>query len=157
MHKLLSTGRLVALACALGLPSLALGATALFAVNQPWVRPAQQQQATEAYMNLTSTNGATLVGAVSAAASRVVIRGPGKSAGDLARLPLPAQNTVVLAPGQYRLVLSGLTRTLKLGDRVPLTLTIEAADGSRQDIGVNADVRLHSPLYDDTHEHQHAH
>jgi copper(I)-binding protein len=157
MNKRPSTSRRLALICALGLAPLAQHASALLAINQPWVRPAQQQQTTEAYMNITSTDGAALVGAVSAAASRVVIRGPGKSAGDLARLPLPAQNIVVLAPGQYRLVLHRLTRTLKLGDRVPLTLTIEAADGSRQDVGVSADVRLHSPVDDDMHAHQHAH
>ena len=157
MHRRLITSRRVAAACGFSLGLLAQHASALFVVNQPWVRPAQSTQATEAYMNLTSTEGATLVGAVSAAAGGVAIRAPGKTAGDLARLPLPAQSLVALAPGGYHLVLRRLVGTLKVGDRVQLTLTIENADGSRQDIGVNAEVRLRSPLDDEMRAHKHAH
>src|SRR5271168_3334398 len=56
MRHFLSTSRCVALGCALGLGLTAPYASALFIVNQPWIRPAQQAQATEAYMNLTSTD-----------------------------------------------------------------------------------------------------
>jgi periplasmic copper chaperone A len=157
MCNFLSTSGRIALVCGLGLGLLAQHASALFIVNQPWVRPAQRLQVTEAYMNLTSTDAATLVGAVSADAGSVAIRAPGKATGNLARLPLPARSVVALAPGQYRLVLSRLARTLKLGDRVALTLTIEAADGSRQDVGVDAEVRLHSPIDDEMRAHHHAH
>jgi copper(I)-binding protein len=108
-------------------------------------------------MNLTSRDGATLVGAASAVAGSVAIRAPGKAAGNLERLPLPAQSVVALAPGGYRLLLGGLVRTLKVGDRVQLTLTIESADGSRQDVDVNAEVRLHSPIDDEIRAHKHAH
>jgi VCBS repeat-containing protein len=48
-----------------------------------------------------------------------------------------------------------LTRALKLGDRVPLMLTIESGDGSRQEIPIDAEVRRHSPI--DDHLHGHAH
>jgi VCBS repeat-containing protein len=37
-------------------------------------------------------------------------------------------------------------RTLKPGDRFPLTLQIQTADGTRQDIAVDAEVRFESPL-----------
>ncbi|SRR5260370_15873312 len=157
MRRRLITSRRVAAACALSLGLSAQHASALFVVNQPWVRPAQSTQVTEAYMNLTSTEGATLVGAVSAAAGSVAIRAPGKPAGDLARLPLPAQSLVALGPGGYHLVLRRLMGTLKVGDRVQITLTIENADGSRQDIGVNAEVRLRSPIDDEMRAHKHAH
>jgi len=157
MRNLRSHSGRIALISGLLLGLLAQHASALFIVNQPWVRPAQRLQATEAYMNLTSSDGATLVGAVSAAAGSVAIRAPGKTTGNLARLPLPAQRVVALAPGQYHLVLGHLARTLKVGDRVPLTLTIEAADGARQDIAVSADVRLHSPIDDEMRAHHHAH
>ena len=131
-------------------------ASALFIVNQPWARPAQPGQATEAYMDLTSTDGATLVGVTSDAAT-VTIQAPGKTSGKNLRVPLPAQTLVALAPGGYRIALTGLMRPLKLGDRVKLTLTIEAGDGSRQDIGVDAEVRLRSPLDDERRAHQHTH
>jgi hypothetical protein len=48
----------------------------LFIVNQPWLRPAKSGQSTEMYMNLTSTDGATLVAVRSDEAAAIVIRGP---------------------------------------------------------------------------------
>jgi copper(I)-binding protein len=147
------------LAPALGF-ALALAAqqaNALFIVNLPWARPAQRGQTTEAYMDLTSTDGATLVGVTSDAAAAVAIRAPGKISTKVIGVPLPAKTVVALVPGGYRLALNGLMRPLKLGDRVKLTLTVEAADGSRQDIGVDAEVRLRSALDDERRAHQHTH
>ena len=54
-------------------------ASALFIVNQPWVRPAQVGQSTEAYMNLTSTDGAKLVGVATRCRPTATIRAPGKA------------------------------------------------------------------------------
>jgi copper(I)-binding protein len=157
MRRFASTRRRVVLACGLGLGVMAQHASALFVVNQPWIRPAQQTQATEAYMNLTSTDGASLVGVESASAASAAILAPGQTKGTVDRLPLPAQKVVALAPEGYRIVLRRLGHTLKVGARVPLTLTIEAPNGSRQTIGVDAEVRLHSPIDDEMHAHKHAH
>ena len=157
MRSFLPAGRRIAITCGLGLALVASQASAMFVVNQPWVRAAQRMQATEAYMDLTSTDGATLVGVVSDAAAAVAIRAPGKAASRVDRLPLPVQTVVALAPGGYRIVLSRLVRTLKLGDRVRLTLTIEAANGSRQDVGVDAEVRLRSPTDDEMRAHKLSH
>lgn len=157
MRPNLVSGRSIALVCGLALALAAQQASAVFIVNQPWVRPAQRTQTTEAYMNLTSTDGAVLVGAVSAAAAGATIRAPGKVTGQVARLPLPARKLVALSPGGYRIVLRQLAQTLKPGDRVQLTLTIERADGAHQDIAVDADVRLHSPIDDELRAHTHAH
>jgi len=157
MNRLICESRRAALACGLTLGLITQQASALFVVNQPWVRPAQQARSTEVYMNLTSSDGASLVGAASTAAAAVAILVPGKTANKIARLSLPAQRVVVLAPGGYRIALHRLARTLKVGDRVQLMLTIEAADGARQEIGVNAEVRLHSPIDDEMHAHTHAH
>jgi copper(I)-binding protein len=157
MNRLISDSRRVALACGLSLALMAQQASALFVVNQPWVRPAQQARATEAYMNLTSTDGASLVGAASTAAAAVAILAPGKTANKVDRVLLPAERVVALAPAGYRIALRRLARTLKVGDRVQLSLTIEAADGTRQEVGVNAEVRLHSPIDDEMHAHTHGH
>jgi periplasmic copper chaperone A len=151
------TRRHVALACGLGLVLLAQTASALFVVNQPWIPPAQKGQTTEAYMNLTSTDGAALVGVASAAAASATILAPGKKANVVDRVSLPARKLVALAPHGYRIVLRRLVHSLKVHDRVQLTLIIEAADGTRQEIGVNAEVRLHSIIEDEMHEHEHAH
>lgn len=156
MRGIRSGTRRIAGICGFSLALVAQQAGAVFVVNQPWVRPAQRTHATEAYMNMTSTDAATLVGVASDAAD-ATIQAPGKAAKRVNRLALPAQTVVALAPGEYRVVLSRLARTLKLGDRVQLRLIIEAADGSRQDVGVDAEVRLHSPLDDELHAHHHGH
>ena len=130
----------------------AADARAIFIVNQPWIRPAAQGRSTEAYMDLTSTEGAVLVGARSEIAA-VSIIAPGKAARSVRNLPLPAQTMVSLAPGAYRLLLSKLARSVKRGDRVLMMLTIEAADGSRQDIPVDAEARTHSPVDDERRAH----
>jgi copper(I)-binding protein len=153
----LLAGRRIGLSGGLALAVWAVDAQAIFIVNQPWVRPAAQGRSTEAYMDLTSTEGAALVGARSDLAAAVAIRAPGKGAGDVGRLRLPANAMIRLAPGGYRMVLSKLARPIKLGERVMLTLTIEAADGARQDIPVNAEVRLRSPLADERRAHGGAH
>jgi copper(I)-binding protein len=132
-------------------------AGALFIVNQPWVRPAKTAQTTEAYMNLTSTEGARLVAVRTDAAKEAAIRAPGKATVSAPSVRLPAGTLVALAPGHYRLVLKQLIKTLELGDRVPMTLRIDLDDGSHQDIVVNAEVRLRSPIDDERRAHSHAH
>lgn len=157
MASLLARYRVAAAAFVLGLATAAAQADGLFVVNQPWVRPAQAGQTTEAYMDLTSTAGAKLVSVASAAAPAVAIRAPDKRRGAAPTVTLPAGTLVALAPGEYRIALQRVARTLKPGDRVPLTLTIEAADGSRQEIPVDAEVRLHSPIDDELRAHKHKH
>jgi copper(I)-binding protein len=137
--------------------ALALGAgdaSALFIVNQPWVVPAAKGRSTAVYMDLTSTEGAALVGASSDASASVSIRGP-RGASSNARLALPAREMVRLAPNGYRLMLDRTTRPIKRGERVRLTLTIEGADGSRQEIGVDAEARFDSPLDAERRAHSH--
>ena len=146
---------LFTLAFALALP--ATGAQALTVVNQPWVRPAAAGRSTEAYMNLTSTEGATLVAARSDLAAATTLHRPGSDARAAVELALPAGAIVELAPGKYRLSLRRLNKTIKLGDIVPLTLTIRSADGALQDIAVGAVARLRSPVDDERRAHRHQH
>ena len=158
MDRYLVSVRAWALACGMGLCVLAADACALFIVNQPWLRPAKSGQSTEMYMNLTSTDGATLVAARTEEAAAIVIRGPGKGLRTLDALPLPAKTLVALAPGKTRLVVIKLARTVKLGDRIAVTLTIEGSDGARQDIPLLAEARLRSPVDDELlSHHKHAH
>jgi copper(I)-binding protein len=133
---------------------LAADANAIFIVNQPWITPAAKGRSTAAYMDLTSTEGATLVAARSDAAGNVRIAAATKASSG-SSLPLPPGKMIKLEKGGYRLVLDRLTRTIALGDRVILTLTIEARDGSRQEIVVNAEARRNSPLDDERRAHHH--
>jgi copper(I)-binding protein len=141
------------LAGAVGFALLASEASALFIVNQPWVRPARKAQTTPAYMNLTSTDGATLLGARSEDARRVSLRAA--PAAVAAGLALPAGSEVSLAPGQDHLTLTGLSRALKIGDRINITLTVRDDDGTVHEITVNAEVRLRSPVDDERRAHHH--
>ena len=145
--------RLPALAGAVAFALLASDASAMFIVNQPWVRPAGKAQTTQAYMNLTSTGGATLLAARSEDAQRVSLRSANSTAP--AGLVLPARSEIALAPGHDHLTLSGLTRALKIGDRINITLTLRDDDGTVQEITVSAEVRFRSPIDDERRAHHH--
>jgi len=144
------------LACGALAAMLVTQAHAVFIVNLPWVLPAARGGSTEVYMDLTSTEGATLVAAASDAADSVSILGPGKKAKTAQSLPLPAGTLVELRPAAYRIRLQGIARSLKLGDHMRLTLTIRGVDGSQQEIPVTAEVRHHSAL-EDHRAQQHSH
>jgi len=51
--------------------------------------------------------------------------------------------------------LTGLTRALKPGERVVLTLEVETATGTREGIEVAAEVRSESPLDAERRAHRH--
>ena len=67
------------------------------------------------------------------------------------RVELPAQQPVALAAGGTRIVLTRVARPLARGDRVPLTLVLRYADGTTQDVEVDAEVRRRSPSEDHGH------
>lgn len=125
----------------------ALPALAQVTVGEPWVRATvAQQKATGAFMTLTSTQGASLVGASSPAAGVVEVHEM-KMVDDVMRmrqiaaLELPAGKPVALSPGGYHLMLLELKQPLKDGDKVPLTLEIEDAHKVRSKIVVDAPVK----------------
>ena len=142
---------LIGLAC-VQCPAFAQG---VFTVNLPWALPAAKGKPTEAFMVLQSSDGAALVGVRSDAAASVGIVAAGTKAATMDRLPLPRGEEVQLAPGKIRFRLLAIDKTLKLGDRVPLVLTIEAADGVRRDIAVDVEVRRRSALDDERRAHKH--
>lgn len=127
-------------------------AQAVFVVTEPWVRPARAAQSTEAYMELMSSDGATLVGVRSSVAASVALHG---ARGAPIALSIPAGATVALAPGKRRLTLGKVERALRLGDRVPMTLIVRDGTGVTQEIDIDAEVRLHSPTSDHRVPHTH--
>ena len=131
-------------------------AQALIVINQPWVKPAAGGRSTEAFMNITATEGASLIGARTESAASVRLHAPGAATRPVAEITLPPAKVVALAPGQYRLMLLRLDKRVRLGDIVHLVLTIRDERGIR-DIPVGAVARWRSPIDDERRAHQHHH
>ncbi len=129
-------------------------------VNEPWVRgTVAAQKATGAFMGLTAAKPMRLVGASSPAVPVVEVHEMSMENDvmkmrPVAAIDLPAGEAVALKPGGYHIMLMGLTAPLNPGSTVPLTLTFEAADGSREEVQVDAPVReLAAPAMKMKHGH----
>ncbi len=144
--------RRLAAACTLVLALASVDASALFIVNQPWVSPARKGQTTRAYMNLTSSDGATLLGVRSEDAASTSLRSAHNA---VVVVTLPAQSEVALAPGHDHVTLSGIKRTFKVHERVKMILTVRDDTGAVSEIAVDAEVRTRSPIDDERRAHHH--
>lgn len=128
--------------------ALAAAAQAQVSVTSPWVRATvAQQKSTGAFMQLKSAQDARLVAVQSPVAGVVEVHDMVME-GNVMRmrpleqgLALPAGQAVELKPGGYHVMLMDLKQQVKDGDTVPLTLVIEARDGQRQNLEVQAPVR----------------
>ena len=117
-------------------------------VTEPWVRgTVAQQKATGMFAQITSAKGGRLVSASSSAAGVVEIHEMSMD-GNVMRmralpngLELPAGKAVALKPGGFHLMLMDLKQPLKAGDTVPVTLVVQAADGSKETVEVKAPVK----------------
>ena len=117
-------------------------------VSEPWVRgTVAQQKATGMFAQITSTKGGKLVSASSPAAGVVEIHEMAMDGNVMKMralpngLDLPAGKAVALKPGGYHVMLMDLKQTLKTGDMVPVTLVVQAADGSKETVEVKAPVK----------------
>jgi hypothetical protein len=135
--------RVVVIATLLGWAELAI---AEVTVLDPWVRgTVEGQTSTAAYMTLRSDTGARLVSVTSPVAARCSVHEMTMT-GNLMRmraldsLPLPPGGTVELQEGHDHVMLEGLSRPLKEGETVRLTLTFVDAAGKRQAVDVQAAV-----------------
>jgi copper(I)-binding protein len=126
---------------------LSLNASAQTTVEDAWVRATVAQQAsTGAFMHITSTTDSKLIGVQSPVAGIVQIHQSSMvndvmSMKQVAEVALPAGKTVQIEPEGYHIMLINLVGQVKEGDQVPLTLTVENADGKKETIQVNATAR----------------
>lgn len=130
--------------------AIALTTSAAYAevkVENAWVRATvPNQQATGAFLNLTSDKDAKLVGASSSVLPNVEIHEMAME-NDVMKMrqvtgiDLPAGQTVELKPGGYHIMFMNLADQVKEGDTIPLTLDIENSDGSKESLEVQAPVR----------------
>jgi periplasmic copper chaperone A len=113
-------------------------------VSEAWVRnPAIADQPGAAYL-VIQNNGAAdkLLSVTSDIAQTIELHESMESGGmmqmsPVPNIPVPANGKVELKPGGFHMMLMGLTRELKAGDKVQLTLNFEKAGK----IPVTADVR----------------
>lgn len=127
-----------------------LGAAATQAqvmVQDAWVRATvAQQQATGAFMRLTSPKDVRLVGASSPLTPVVEVHEMALQDNvmrmrQVPGIELPQGMSVALKPGGYHLMLMNLKQQVKAGDTVSLTLVFEDKAGRRETQTVNAEVR----------------
>jgi copper(I)-binding protein len=112
-----------------------------------WARATVHGQTTAGvYMQLKSSERASLVAAESPAAGSVEIHEMKMENNvmrmrALSKLELPPGKTVELKPGGYHIMLLALKKQLKNGEVVPVRLKVEMADKSVKTLEVKAEVR----------------
>ena len=126
---------------------LAGPAIAEVTVKDAWVRgTVPAQTATGAFLTITSTEDAKVVGASSPIAKTAEIHMSMMQNGvnhmhPVDGLALPAGKAVDLKPGGYHLMLMGLSKPVSAGDKVPIVLVVEDRKGKRSNVEVQAQVR----------------
>lgn len=142
----------------------------LVKVDNAWIRASVKgQSGTGGFMDLTASRAFSLTGFRSAAAKDSELHEMAMDAGGVMRmrpvdsLPLPAGQTVSLRPGAsgHHLMLMGLKRQLKEGDKVVLTLQLRAADGQNLTQKIVVPVKKEAPSSSAgggmSHDHDHQH
>lgn len=132
---------LVSLAC------VASPASAATTVNNAWARgTVAGQTSSGAFMQLTSSQGGRLVGVASPVAGMAEVHEMKMDNGVMKMnaapfVELPAGKPVELKPGGYHVMLMGLKQRLKGGETLPLTLTIEGADGKKETLQLKVPIK----------------
>lgn len=131
-------------------------------VKDAWARATVPgQKGTGAFMTLTAREAVRVTGGASPVAGVVEIHET-KMDNNVMRmrpidaLELPAGRPVEMKPGGHHVMLMDLRQPLKAGDKVPLELRIETADGKRATVPVQLDVRAaNAPAGRHGHGHMH--
>jgi len=136
--------------CLIALTALLIAASvhAEVTVQDPWVRATVPGQKTSgAFLQLTSSTDATLVGARSPVAGIVEIHEMAMDDNMTMRMravkaiPLPAGQAVALKPGGYHVMLMDLKETMQAGKTVKLTLVVKDGKGELEDVDVEVQVK----------------
>jgi copper(I)-binding protein len=115
-------------------------------VSGAWTRAtAPGQNSAAVSLHITSQKDARLVSASSSASASAELHTMKHDNGmmmmrQVDAISLPAKHDVDIGNGDH-IMLIGLKKPLKAGDSVPLTLTVEFVDKSRENISVKAEVR----------------
>jgi len=134
-------------------------------VHDAWVRATvPQQQATGAFMELNASIDSKLVRATSPVSDHVelhemTMQDNVMKMREVPSIALPKGKTVDLKPGGYHIMLLDLKQQIHAGDKVPLTLTFEHANGKEEVITVQAPAHPlgEKPAASGEHDHDHGH
>lgn len=126
-------------------------------VSGPWSRPAAANGNGAGFMTVTNRGKAadTLKAVETPAARKVEIHrsamqnGVARMQRQDAGVAIPAGQALAFAPGGYHVMFLGLTKPLKLGDKVPATLVFQS--GAR--LKVEFQVGAAAPAADAHHHH----
>lgn len=136
----------------------ALQVSAQTRVEDAWVRATVAgQQATGAFMTVTASSDSKLLSVQTPVAKIVQIHESTMKNDVMSMHPvefvaLPAGKAVTLNPHSYHVMLIDLVGQVKEGDKVPLTLTVENANGEKESIKVEAEARaLNMPDHSKMH------
>ena len=116
-------------------------------VKDAWVRgTVPAQKTTGAFLTVTSTEDAKIVGASSPVAGMVEIHTSEQKAGVMQmhavdEVKLPAGRGVKLEPGGSHVMLMQLKKPIGADDKVPITLDLVDAKGRRSQVTVQATVK----------------
>jgi copper(I)-binding protein len=127
--------------------ALTLEAHAQVSVSDAWVRATvAQQKGTGAFMRIVSAKDAKLVEVKSPVAKVAEVHEMSMVDNvmrmrPVAALALPAGKVVELKPNGYHVMLMELTEQIKVGDLIPITLTIEDKDSKREVVEIKAPAR----------------
>ena len=123
-------------------PAIARAADSGLTVQQPWARPAAQGQMGAIYLTVTDTGAPDrLIGVKTPVADEAELHETIKDGNvmkmrPVAAVPVAPGQPLVLAPGGYHVMLMGLKRPLKEGDKVPVTLVFEKAGAVQAEVAV---------------------
>jgi copper(I)-binding protein len=114
------------------------------------------QQATGAFLEITSKSGAALVGATSPAAAISEIHEMKMDGGVMKMRPVPAieiraKGEAVLRPGGLHVMMIDLKAPMKEGDSVPITLTFD--DGSSKQVDARVVKATAAPVPTEHRQH----
>ncbi len=116
-------------------------------VENAWMRAtAPGQEVAGAFMSITSTDNAKLVGVTSPAAGKLELHSMSMDKGvmemrEVKAIDLPKGKTVQLAPGSLHIMLFNLKQPMKQGETLPMTLDIVTANKHHESIKVDVSVR----------------
>ncbi len=123
--------------------------------SESWARTTSPGQTNSAiYLTIVSQQEASVIAVTSSIAHSASLHSMTQDGGvmkmrELDILPLPAKQEVKLKPGGNHIMLDDLKHPLRVGDSVPLILTIKFADQHIEKISLNVQVK---PL---TASHEH--
>lgn len=130
-------------------------------VEEAWSRATSAgQEVGMVGMVLTSKKEGKLVSVASTAATSTEIHTMSMDNGvmkmrQIEALPLPANQPVTMGPGREHIMLIGLKKPLKAGEKVSVTLTVKYADNTSENIKVEADIRAMNAGMQMQHQQQH--